>query len=69
MNNINFIRIKDVAGGSTVVRQETTKTDLESFIKDILFSGAKTLESNEGTKSTWFKHSIIHIDTVYHKED
>lgn len=66
--DINFIRICDVSGSSIIVRQKDTKTNLNSFIEGLVFNGAKTLESNKGDKSIWFKNNITHIDTVYYKE-
>lgn len=66
--DINFIRIHDVAGSSTIIQQKDTKTNLNSFIRGLVFNGAKSLESNKGDTSIWFKDNIIHIDTVYYKE-
>lgn len=66
--DINFIRIHDVSGTSTVVKQKDTKTNLNSFIEGLVFNGAQSLESNKGDKSIWFKNNITHIDTVYYKE-
>lgn len=66
--DINFIRIHDVAGSSTIIQQKDTKTNLNSFIWGLVFNGAKSLESNKGDTSIWFKDNIIHIDTVYYKE-
>ncbi|ASZ78168.1 hypothetical protein [Staphylococcus phage SA3] len=66
--DINFIRICDVSGSSIIVQQKDTKTNLNSFIEGLVFNGAKTLESNKGDKSLWFKDNITHIDTVYYKE-
>lgn len=67
--SINFIRIHDVSGSSTIIQQKDTKTNLNSFIKGLVFDGAKPLESNKGDTSIWFKDNITHIDTVYYKED
>lgn len=66
--DINFIRICDVSGSSTVVQQKDTKTNLNSFIKGLIFNGGNSLESNKGDTSLWFKDNITHIDTVYYKE-
>lgn len=66
--DINFIRIHDVSGSSTIIQQKDTKTNLNSFIVGLVFNGAKSLESNKGDTSIWFKDNIIHIDTVYYKE-
>lgn len=66
--DINFIRIHDVSGTSTIIQQKDTKTNLNSFIVGLVFNGAKSLESNKGDTSIWFKDNIIHIDTVYYKE-
>ncbi|AXU40195.1 hypothetical protein VBSavMJYL02_189 [Staphylococcus phage VB-SavM-JYL02] len=66
--DINFIRICDVSGSSIIVQQKDTKTNLNSFIEGLVFNGAKTLESNKGDTSLWFKDNITHIDTVYYKE-
>ncbi|ARM69304.1 hypothetical protein vBSauClo6_163 [Staphylococcus phage vB_Sau_Clo6] len=66
--DINFIRIHDVSGTSTIIQQKDTKTNLNSFIEGLVFNGAKSLESNKGDTSIWFKDNIIHIDTVYYKE-
>ncbi|WBF81911.1 hypothetical protein [Staphylococcus virus vB_SurM-PSU6] len=66
--DINFIRIHDVSGTSTIIQQKDTKTNLNSFIVGLVFNGAKSLESNKGDTSIWFKDNIVHIDTVYYKE-
>lgn len=66
--DINFIRIYDVSRSSTIIQQKDTKTNLNSFIGGLVFNGAKSLESNKGDTSIWFKDNIIHIDTVYYKE-
>lgn len=66
---INFIRIHDVSGSSTIIQQKDTKTNLNSFIEGLVFKGAKPLKSNKGDTSIWFKDNIIHIDTVYYKEE
>ena len=66
--DINFIRIHNVSGSSTIIQQKDTKTNLNSFIVGLVFNGAKSLESNKGDTSIWFKDNIIHIDTVYYKE-
>ena len=66
--DINFIRIHDVSGTSTIIKQKDTKTNLNSFIGGLVFNGVKFLESNKGDTSLWFKDNIIHIDTVYYKE-
>ncbi|WRW34401.1 hypothetical protein CF7_0155 [Staphylococcus phage CF7] len=66
--DINFIRIYNVSGTSTIVKQKDTKTNLNSFIEGLVFNGAQSLESNKGDKSIWFKNNITHIDTVYYKE-
>lgn len=66
---INFIRIHDVSGSSTIIQQKDTKTNLNSFIEGLVFNGAKPLESNKGDTSIWFKDNITHIDTVYYKEE
>lgn len=67
--DINFIRIYDVSGSSTIVQQKDTKTNLNSFIEGLIFHGAKALESNKGDKSIWFTNNITHIDTIYYKEE
>lgn len=67
--SINFIRIHDVSGSSTIIQQKDTKTNLNSFIEGLVFNGAKPLESNKGDTSIWFKDNITHIDTVYYKEE
>lgn len=67
--DINFIRIYDVSGSSTVVQQKDTKTNLNSFIEGLVFNEGSSLESKKGDKSTWFKNNIPHIDTVYYKEN
>ncbi|AVR55455.1 hypothetical protein HOT02_gp010 [Staphylococcus phage phiSA_BS2] len=67
--DINFIRIYDVSGSSTIVKQKDTKTNLNSFIKGLVFNEGNSLESKKGDKSTWFKNNITHIDTVYYKEE
>lgn len=66
--DINFIRICDVSGSSTIIQQKDTKTNLNSFIGGLVLTGAKALESNKGDTSIWFKDNITHIDTVYYKE-
>lgn len=66
--DINFIRIHDVSGTSTIIKQKDTKTNLNSFIVGLVFNGVRPLESNKGDTSIWFKDNIIHIDTVYYKE-
>lgn len=66
--DINFIRIHNVSGSSTIIQQKDTKTNLNSFIVGLVFNGAKSLESNKVDTSLWFKDNIIHIDTVYYEE-